>query len=87
MFLCIFHVIPATYGCFGQPFSAFEPDEAVKRESIKILKEIHDTGDSSDESSDSDGVDELRNSSVAEQEEKYGEPIEDYYEDRLSGKS
>lgn len=36
-FICIFHTIPTTCGVFGQPFSAYEPDEEVKRESMKIL--------------------------------------------------
>jgi hypothetical protein len=62
-FICIFHTIPTTCGAFGEPFSAYEPDEEVKRESIKILQEIKQNDDSSD-SSDSDGVDVLRKASI-----------------------
>jgi len=77
-FICIFHTIPTTCGAFGEPFSAYEPDEEIKRDSIKILKEIKQNPDSS-ESSDSEGVDALSRASIREQEEKYGETIEDYH--------
>ena len=75
IFLCIFYTIPLSHGFFGEPFTAFEEDEEERRESIKILKEIHENKEALSESSDSDGVDELSRASIIEQEEKYGEPI------------
>ena len=49
-----------------------------------MLASIHQNPDSSDESSDSDEIDELSGASIREQEEKYGESIVDYHRDSFT---
>jgi hypothetical protein len=46
---------------------------------MKMIKSIHEELTDDESSSNSDKEDELKGFSIAEQEEKYGESIEEYY--------